>query len=142
MHKSKRRRNRPAVPILLLLLVGCGCRGITLKPKPTAVAPAAKPNIEIEQDKNGNARIEVEVEHLAPPERLESEDSIYVLWAVGTKGQNMNLGRLTVDRDRRGALVTKTPLRKFRLILTAEQNATVQRPSANVVFRTREVSVQ
>jgi hypothetical protein len=107
---------------------------IVLEPAPSV--PGAEGTVQTDVDANGNTRVTVAVRHLAPPERLGSGSSNYVVWAkpVG-EGPAQNLGVLRIDEDLRGTLEAITPMRSFELLITAENNPTTLTPSAARVLR-------
>jgi hypothetical protein len=96
--------------------------------------PAADGTVSTEKDDNDNTIVEVRVEHLAPPSRLASGATTYVVWVeaegVGVHG----VGALKVDRDLTGKLDFVTTHRVFRVVVTPEARATVAAPSHRAVF--------
>jgi hypothetical protein len=92
--------------------------------------PAAEGTVNTEMTKNNNTRLDVNLKYLAPPEKVASGATTYVVWAEPRAGgEPSNLGAVTVDENREGKISTKTPLQDFRLFLTAERSGQVQSPS-------------
>ena len=113
-----------------------GCMGQKTEMRSAEAAPAAKASIEASEGGNGNTKLEVKVEHLAPPESVAQDASVYVVWAKPRTGEAMeqNLGALRVDTDRKGKLTTVTPLRSFDVLVTPEASPQATRPSHDPVL--------
>ena len=77
---------------------------------------AAQGNVETTTTQNGNTALTVQVKHLAPPEKVASGASTYVVWAtpMDANAEAQNLGALTVDTDRTGELRTLTSPQELR----------------------------
>jgi hypothetical protein len=117
-----------------------GCASIMDKNKNTerqelsksSSIPGAEGQIEAKEGKNGNTELSIAVDHLAPPTALKQQANTYVVWAKDkATGRVTNLGALQVDQDRRARMDASTPLRKFDLYITPEDEATVMRPSGD-----------
>ena len=119
-----------AVALAALMLVGCASSS-QVRLQGGAQAPAAEGAVKLSTGPNANTRLEISVHHLAPPERVTSGATVYVVWArpfqQGAAPQN--LGALQVNDQLDGVLDSVTPLRNFELMVTAEQAATVLQPS-------------
>jgi hypothetical protein len=118
---------------LCALVVGCAQ---TVALRTTPQAPAAVGEAKITQDQNNNTRIELKVDHLAPARNLTPPKSVYVVWAQAPDGRTINLGQLIVVSDRRGELRAVTPLKVFRIIITAEDEPLARTPNGQVVLET------
>lgn len=117
-----------------LAFTGCGgSRTVRMTTGPEI--PAAQGTVKASPGQNGNTSLAVEVQHLAPPEKVASGATTYVVWAQ-PPGQTtpQNLGALAVDSDLRGTLDTVTPLQKFDIFITAEPSPTTLSPSNNQLF--------
>jgi hypothetical protein len=95
---------------------------------PTALLPDVQGNVEVE-DKNGHTEIKIKFEHMTPGSVLGPEYLTYVLWAVTSDGQTMNLTELLPDEDDKAELVIAVDLPVFGLIITAEPYFAVTQPS-------------
>jgi hypothetical protein len=95
---------------------------------PTALLPDVHGNVEVE-DKNGHTEIEIKLEHMTPASVLRPGYLTYVLWAVTSDGQTMNLTELLPDEDYKAELVIAVDLPVFGLIITAEPYFAVTQPS-------------
>lgn len=118
-------------------LLGCGGAGAnTSRLEATHGNPAAQGEIRAENAGNGNVRLRLTAHHLAPPERVASGATVYVVWvrAPVTDARPINVGALRPDEKLEGALETLTTLTDFDVQITAEGSASVQTPSSAVVF--------
>jgi len=87
--------------------------------------PAAEGTVSVQDGDNGNYKVALNVKHMAPPEKVATGASSYVVWLrpLGTDTKNQsaqNMGALTVNKDLEGNLTTVTPYRQFDLFVTAE----------------------
>jgi hypothetical protein len=121
--------------VLLLLVFTLGCAQ-TVAFRETPEAPAAKGEAKITTDNNNNTRVELEIRHLAPPQNLTPPKSVYVVWAESPDGRTENLGQIIAGSDRSAEFQTVTPLKVFRILVTAEDRALAQSPSQQVVLTT------
>jgi hypothetical protein len=120
----------------IFLSVGLlGCAAKTPIPS-SSVVPAATGITIVTTDANNNTKIELKVEHLAHPQNLEPPKSVYVVWVVTSENHKFNLGQLKLDNNLNGEITGITPFKAFRLIVTAEDFATVTQPSTEVVMST------
>ncbi|MEO5729318.1 MAG: hypothetical protein ABI134_21005 [Byssovorax sp.] len=111
---------------LALGLAGCGAAPIKLTSSPAA--PAASGEITTEEGDNGNLKLKIEVKHLAAPEKVEPGAKVFVVWAEKAGAAPQNVGALKVDEDRTGRLDTITPLHRFNLAITAEEDPATASP--------------
>lgn len=79
----------------------------------------------------------MQVKYLAPPEKVASGASTYVVWAkpMAANAEPQNLGALTVDKERTGELRTLTPLKSFEVVVTAEASGKVMASSSVEVLK-------
>lgn len=120
---------------LLLVLVTFGCsQKVAFRETPDAPAAMGKANIIT--DDNNNTRIELDIDHLAPPQNLTPPKAVYVVWVESPGGKVVNMGQVVVADDRSAEFQAVTPLRVLRIIVTAEEQALVQRPSEQIVLTT------
>jgi hypothetical protein len=124
---------RWAYLVLALITIGCAQK-IAFRETPDA--PAALGEAKVSTDGNNNTRIELKMEHLAPPQNLTPPKSVYVVWAQPPDGDATNLGQVVVGRERSANFQTVTPLKVFRIFVTAEDRALAQSPSEQVVLAT------
>lgn len=99
--------------------------------------PAAVGSVKAEQTDNNNTRVNLAVSHLAPPSKISSRATTYVVWTrpldsrrePSSSGQVQSLGALRVDQNLNGTLSAVTPLHNFELFITAESSGLVSSPS-------------
>jgi outer membrane PBP1 activator LpoA protein len=87
---------------------------------------------------DGNTQIDLEVKHLAPPEKVNTGATAFVVWVKDNNSETNphNLGALRVDENLNGRMKAVTSLRSFDLYVTAEPNATTDQPSGEQLLRT------
>ena len=91
-------------------------------------APAAHGTVILNSGDNGNRQIEVKTSSLARPGLLKPPENAYVVWLQEPGHQPQNIGELKVDGKGNGDLHTVTAFRRFRLFITAEENAEAHTP--------------
>lgn len=74
--------------------------------------------------------------HLAPPEKVASGATVYVVWVRSpiAGGRPMKIGAIKPDDKLDASLETLTTLPDFDVLITAEASANVVSPSVNTVF--------
>jgi len=92
--------------------------------------PAAQGAVKTSSTPNDNTKLIVQVEHLAPPGRVESGATTYVVWAKPDgSGAAQNIGALLVDDNLKGSLTTVVPFDTFEVFITAEPRPEVTAPT-------------
>ena len=114
----------------VLLLGGCG-RNIRLKP--SRLAKGGEVTVRVELTYNRNDRLKIKVK--APnPSAYGASYTRYVAWvATPDRARVINVGQIRVENGK-GELQTVTPLRKFHLFLTVEEQGDVLQPGPQVIF--------
>lgn len=117
-----------------MALAACG--GNTSELKTAQSVPAAQADIKATEGDNGNTKVRIEAEHLAPPDKVAQDASVYVVWARPHAGEQVpqNLGALQVGDDRKAKLETTTALKSFDVLITPESSAQVTRPAHEPVL--------
>ncbi len=83
-----------------------------------------------------NYTVNLELEHLPPPNRVMNNATAYVTWMTVEGQPARQLGQLDYDEgDRKGELHATTVERKYRVLVTAEENPGTTSPSDVVVAR-------
>lgn len=85
--------------------------------------------------------VDVEVEHLAPPENLSPPKKLYVVWAQTPNGRFVNLGQMVVGNNRVGKFYAVSPLKEFRLVVTAEDIPATITPSKQEILTTETFTI-
>ena len=114
------RSHLPGQLALALGLAACGGAPIKLINGP--MAPAATGGVTTEESNDGNLKMKIEVKHLASPERYQPTAKVFVVWVERAGATPQNVGALKVDKDLTGRLDTLTPLHRFTLAITAEED--------------------
>jgi hypothetical protein len=121
----------------LCLSLALACGSSTPVPlETTPRTPAAVGVINVEQGPNENTIGKLHVEHLAPPQELRGDLSVYVAWVrpVGAD-EWQNVGQLMVDESREGSLEVRVPYQQFEFTLSAESSSDTTNPSDFVVLQ-------
>jgi hypothetical protein len=73
--------------------------------------------------------VKLKAEHLANPQDLATAEAIYVVWFRQSGGTPVNEGQLRPNKDLEAGLQTTTPFKSFDVIVTAERDPAVPRPT-------------
>jgi hypothetical protein len=133
----------PAILLVVATTMGCGMFGSGESKQPLSASSrnmAGEGTVTAKVGDNGNTDVEVRVKHLAPPSKLASDASTYVVWLQPRNSAIQNLGALEVDDNLMGTFDTTTPHRSFRLIITPEPSARMSEPSHDPVFTSEVVA--
>lgn len=98
------------------------------------VTPGARGTVQVDTGNNGNTTLDVKAQSLAPPSSLTPAENAYVLWIQPPDQAPQNEGQIKVDHHENAELHTKTAYRRFRVFITAEQNAKTQMPGGPKVL--------
>lgn len=123
--------------IIALGASGCGVFGGGSSEHKMAAAPsnlAGEGTVEASAGENDNTQLEVSVRHLAAPEKVAADASVYVVWIKPRNAPIQNIGALEVDDDLTGELKTTTPHVAFTLTVTPEPSSRMTEPSHAAVF--------
>jgi hypothetical protein len=106
----------------------------------STVVPGAEGRVKMKKDNNNNYALDLEVKNLADPKRLPLPQNMYVVWIETSDGVK-NLGQLRtssglLSSTMRASLETVTPFRPTRVFITAENDASISYPNAQVVLAT------
>lgn len=100
-------------------------------------SPAAQGTVKTSVGDNGNTVLSVRVKHLAPPSKIKSDATVYVVWIRPGDAAIQNVGALTLNDDLEGQLDTVTPHHRFTVSVTPEPGAQGAQPTHDAVFTTR-----
>ncbi|HEY4184188.1 MAG TPA: hypothetical protein VGP07_03925 [Polyangia bacterium] len=115
--------------------LGMSCASTTLPLTASERTPAAKGTVKTSTDAQGNTKLTVAVDYLPRPADLAPDLSTFVVWSVSDDGGRVrNLGQLNIDKDRQGSVTLVSPLARFRLVITAEENGTAEKPSKYTIL--------
>ena len=90
--------------------------------------PAARGVIALKRGDNGNREFDLKASSLATPSSLQPAENVYVVWLQEPGHEPQNMGQLRVDDHLRGDLHAVTAFRRFKVFITAEQNAQQHTP--------------
>jgi hypothetical protein len=133
--QTPRSFSRSLVLVALMPLsaaTGCGPREQMMAA--SGHTPAAQGTVSAEKGDNGNTVARVRVKHLAPPSRLASDATTYVVWLKAGHDPIRNVGALTIDDDLTGEIEFMTPHEIFRVTVTPESTPTTTAPMHAPVF--------
>ncbi len=99
-----------------------------------AGVPASQGTVKASLADNGNTAVAVRVKHLAPPSKVESDATVYVVWIQPRNADIQSVGAMTLNDELEGSLDTVTPHSRFTLTVTPEPSARVAYPSHDPVF--------
>lgn len=130
-------------PVILLLgLVWPFGSGKKVEMMAGTDAPAAHGTVILKQGgDNENRQIEVKTSSLARPDSLKPPENAYVVWLQEPGHEPQNVGQLKVDDKGNGDLQTVTAFRRFKLFITAEENAQAHEPEGTQVLSADIASV-
>ena len=121
----------------LLLLQACSNK---VAFNTSTVIPTAEGAVKVNRDNNNNYSIDIHIKHLADPRKLVPAKTTYVVWAETSDGTK-NIGQLKtstglLSSTYKSSLKTVTPFKPTMIFITAEDEATIQSPGAQVVMTT------
>src|SRR3569623_1692119 len=109
------------------LALAAGCASTTLPLTASDRTPAAKGTVKTSTDAQGNTKLTVKVDYLPKPGDLSPDLTTFVVWSMADDAARVrNLGQLAIDKDRHGAVTLVSPLSRFRLLGTAEENGSAE----------------
>jgi len=100
----------------------------------SASSPAAQGTVKTSEADNGNTALSVRVKHLAPPSKMVSDATVYVVWIQPGDAAIQNMGAMKLNDDLEGRLDTVTPHRRFTVSVTPEPGAQGAQPTNEAVF--------
>ncbi|MBF0299253.1 MAG: hypothetical protein HQK51_11070 [Oligoflexia bacterium] len=113
--------------VLSMAIILVGCAGTKTKSlERSEKIPAATGKVEYKTTENNNTKVKIEVFNLAPPSRVKTGATTYVVWAqpITPNTTAQNIGALKVDDDLHGELETLVPYKEFDLFITASPSST------------------
>ena len=99
-------------------------------------SPAAQGTVKTSVADNGNTALSVRVKHLAPPSKMGSDATVYVVWIQPGDAAIQNVGAMTLNDNLEGRLDTVTPHHRFTVSVTPEPGAQGAQPTHEAVFTT------
>lgn len=96
--------------------------------------PAGQGSVRTSVGDNGNTEVAVRVKHLAPPSKVATDATVYVVWIQPKDGEKQNVGALTLNNNLEGSLDTVTPHKRFSVFVTPEASGQASQPTNGRVF--------
>jgi FlaG/FlaF family flagellin (archaellin) len=125
-----------AVAVLAASYLGCGMFGGKSEQTmhSSSSTPAAQGTVKASPGDNGNTDLSVRVEHLAPPSKLVSDATVYVVWIQPANAAIQNVGAMKLNKHLEGRLDTVTSQSRFKLMVTPEAGPSGAQPTNQPVF--------
>ena len=126
-----------ALAALAVLAIGASAWAKVYTFQATPLTPGATGTVDAKADKTGaNTNVSITVDHLARPTLLSPPANEYVVWIDPQDGSPQNQGVLRVGDNEKGELKMTTSASKFKVLVTAENDAHPRAPSNRVVLQT------
>jgi len=90
--------------------------------------PAARCTVHLHVGDNGNTELDMKAESLAAPSALTPSRNAYVVWIEPAGEAPQNHGQISPGKDQKAELKTATPYKRFKIFVTAEDQAQIQAP--------------
>ena len=100
----------------------------------STLQPAADAQLTHQKDDNGNVKIKIHTYHLAKPDSLTPARDAYVVWIEPNGQPPQNMGVIKVNANLESEFTTRTPFKKFKVYITAEDGPKVTTPSSDHVL--------
>ncbi len=107
----------------------------------SSVAPAARGTVKVKKDGNNNYRIQIDLVNLAEVKRLQPARQTYVVWMESGQDAIRNIGQINsstsmLSQKLKASFETVTSVKPNKIFITAEDDANIQNPGAQVVLST------
>ena len=120
-----------------MFVLGTGC-ATTVALEASSRTPAAAGSVKTSKDSQGNVKVDLSVDYLPNPSELDRSLTTFVVWSIADDGSRVrNMGQFQIDSHRHGSVKLVTPLSDFKLLVTAEESGTAEKPSDYVVLQGR-----
>jgi hypothetical protein len=122
----------PALLLLAFIWPFSGGKDVELLAGPSN--PAARCTVHLHVGDNGNTEMDIKAESLAAPSALTPPKNAYVVWVQPPDSDPQNMGQITPDKDQKAELKTVTPSKRFKVFVTAEDQAQVKTPEGQTIL--------
>jgi hypothetical protein len=128
-----------AIIISLIFILSSCSKEISFQTSP--VVPAARGSVNFKTDKNKNYTIDVKLTDLAESSRLTPAKTNYTVWMITDQSETKNIGQLKssksgLSKKLKASLKTISAFKPVKIFITAEDEASVQYPSEQVILTT------
>ena len=96
--------------------------------------PAARCDIHLHIGGNGNTELDMKADALNPPSALTPPKNAYVVWIQPPGEGVQNLGQISVDKNQKAELKTETAYKRFKIFVTAENEAQLKEPEGPTIL--------
>lgn len=108
------------------------------------VAPAARGDVNIKKDRNDNYSIDVSITNLAEVERIQGENTTYVVWIVTEGEEAKNIGQIQsatrgISNKLKASFQSVSTKRPLKVFVTAEKDGAIAMPGPIVVLSTDSI---
>jgi hypothetical protein len=128
-----------AVAALVLVYLSSCARKISFQN--SSIVPAARGDVKVKKDNNNNYNIQISLSDLAEPKRLQPSRNTYVVWMETASNTTKNIGQINsstgfLSGKLKASFETVSSTKPTKIFLTAEDDASIQYPGAQVVLST------
>lgn len=102
----------------------------------SSVVPAARGGVKIKKDKNKNSVIQIHLSNLAEANRLTPPRKTYVVWMQTSEERTENIGQIKSLKNLNASFETTSSSYPIKIFITAEDDASIQYPSTQMVLTT------
>jgi hypothetical protein len=108
------------------------------------LAPAARGDVNIKKDRNDNYSIDVSIRNLAEIERIQGENTTYVVWIVTEGDEPKNIGQIQsatrgISNKLKASFQSVSTKRPLKVFVTAEKDGAIAMPGPIVVLSTDSI---
>lgn len=96
--------------------------------------PAARCTIHLHVGDNGNTELDMKADSLSAPSALTPPKNAYVVWIQPPGETAQNLGEISVDKNQKAELKTETAYKRFKIFVTAENEAQLKEPDGPTIL--------
>jgi hypothetical protein len=96
--------------------------------------PAARGTVHLHVGDNKNTEVDLKVESMPAPSALTPSRNAYIVWIQPPDSGTQNLGQITPDKDQKAELKTATTYKRFKIFITAEDQAQMQSPAGPTIL--------
>jgi hypothetical protein len=96
--------------------------------------PAARCTIHLHMGDNGNTELDMKADSLASPSALTPAKNAYVVWIQPPGEAPQNHGQISIDKNQKAEIKTATPYKRFKVFITAEDQAQMREPEGPTVL--------
>ena len=120
--------------LVALALVGAGWSEDMHMKNVSTLQPAAAAQLTDQKDDNGNTKLKIHVYHLAKADALTPAREAYVVWIEPSGQPAQNMGVIKVNDNLESEFSTRTPFKKFKVYVTAEDGPKVTTPGGDKIL--------